>query len=328
MEDIVYKPRYPRQFPGQQIKRKVKRNRRLKDDFTRKLLLKISKQTLAGIVIFALIFAIVKIDTAQTIFLENKIKSTLAYDLDLKSISGGIKGVQSVFNNISNGYDETDGNGLTQEKDKDLTKDASTDGVLNGNEAGEISDEELEPASAVYTDEGSLVESLGYDEGLEESTMDEIEQESQGQLEQDVDSEPIFGGKGYSFLIPIGGIIGSFYGERVHPIKNTILFHKGIDIEAQSGAPIKAAYDGEVIEADKEETYGNYIKLKHIDGLTTLYAHCSKLLISKGQKVKKGDVIAEVGCTGAAEGPHLHFEVRKDNEAVNPLDYITLSNNP
>ncbi len=329
MDDIVYRPRYSRQFTGQQTKKKLKRSRRLKDDFARKLLIKVLRQMLAGMVIFAIIAAVIKIDTVQTIFLENKIKGALAYDIDLKSIFGGVKSVQSVFNNITNGNEEIGGDGLTGDTSKDLGKDVSGNSVSKGNEAEESFKEDLEPVSAVFTDEGSLVESMEYDNGLDKSTEDEIEQESQEPLEDDnVDSEQIFGGAGYSFIIPIGGIIGSFYGERLHPIKNTILFHKGIDIEAQSGAPIKAAYDGEVLEADEEETYGNYVKIKHVDGLTTLYAHCSKLLVSKGQKVNKGDVIAEVGCTGAAVGPHLHFEVRKDNEPVNPLDYVTLSDTP
>jgi murein DD-endopeptidase MepM/ murein hydrolase activator NlpD len=161
---------------------------------------------------------------------------------------------------------------------------------------------------------------MEYEDIDNEQVVDENDADTES-----VESEKIFGNTGYSFIIPVGGIIGSFYGERVHPIKKTILFHKGIDIEAQSGTPIKAAYEGEVVEADMEETYGNYVKIKHNDGLTTLYCHCSKLLVNKGKKVNKGDVIAEVGSTGSADGPHLHFEVRRDNSPVNPLDYIVLT---
>lgn len=273
------------------------------------------RQVLICVIVLAVIAAVVNIDTPQTDFLQNKIKGTLAYNIDLKGVYSGI---QSVFNNLANGKDESDG---------------LDEGVLGAKsfpetEKQEQVDKELEPASAVYTEEGSLVEGMEYNNSEDGQEKAENEEVAENQVEsENTESEQVFGGAGYSFIIPVGGIIGSFYGERMHPIKNTILFHKGIDIEAQSGTPIKAAYGGEVLEADKEETYGNYVKLKHIDGLTTLYAHCSKLLVSKGQKVKQGDIIAEVGSTGAAEGPHLHFEVRKDNTAVNPLDYITLSVN-
>ncbi|NLD45888.1 MAG: M23 family metallopeptidase, partial [Clostridiaceae bacterium] len=118
------------------------------------------------------------------------------------------------------------------------------------------------------------------------------------------------------------GVIGSFFGERVHPIKGNTEFHKGIDIEAQNGTAIKAAYDGEVVEAGEEATFGKYIKIKHDESITSLYAHCSSLNKKKGEKVNKGDIIAKVGSTGLSQGPHLHFEIWKDEEAVNPLDYI------
>ncbi|OPZ91258.1 MAG: Murein DD-endopeptidase MepM [Firmicutes bacterium ADurb.Bin419] len=328
MDDIVYRPRYSRQYTGQQTKRRSKRSKREKDDFAHKLIIKTMRQALIGIIIFAVIAAIININSPQTTFLEDKIKGVLAYDIDFKDISGGVKSVQSVFKNLTEGKEGIGADGLVEDDSKDLGEDITGNSTFTGTKVQESYGEDLEPVSAVYTDEGSLVESMEYDNGLDKNAEDENAQESQEQVEEDsIGSDQIFGVAGYSFIIPIGGIIGSFYGERLHPIKNTILFHKGIDIEAQSGAPIKAAYDGEVLEADKEETYGNYVKIKHVDGLTTLYAHCSKLLVSKGQKVNKGDVIAEVGCTGAADGPHLHFEVRKDNEPVNPLDYINLSDN-
>lgn len=124
------------------------------------------------------------------------------------------------------------------------------------------------------------------------------------------------------FLVPVTAALGSPFGERKDPFTNLLKVHKGIDLKANNGDSIKAAMAGDVLVATYEKTFGNYIKLKHSGGFHTLYAHCSKLLVKSGQKVKQGDVIAYVGNTGASLGPHLHFEIWKDGVPVNPLNYI------
>ncbi len=318
MDDIVYRPRYQRHLPSQ-IKRKTRKSKRDKNSFAQKFITKTMRQTLICFIVFLLIMSIAKIKIPQTVFLQNKLKGAMSYNIDLKNTFSDI---QYVFNSLGEETKESDDTDFSIDGSEELEKNVLDASTLTDAGNQERYNEELEPVSAVYTEEGSLVESMEYGKDDSQTVESEITVE-----QNESENEKIFGNAGYSFLIPVGGIIGSFYGERVHPIKNTILLHKGIDIEAQSGTPIKAAYDGEVVEADLEASYGNYVKVKHVDGLTTLYAHCSKLLVSKGQKVSKGDVIAEVGATGAADGPHLHFEVRKDNIAVNPLDYVELSDN-
>jgi len=126
-------------------------------------------------------------------------------------------------------------------------------------------------------------------------------------------------------IAPVEGTVSSPFGERMHPIKKTVEFHRGIDIEATEGTQIRAVLEGEVVEAGEEPTYGKYIKIEHTDGIATVYAHCSKLIAEKGQKVKQGDIIAEVGNTGAATGSHLHFELWKDGKSLNPSNYIVIS---
>lgn len=93
--------------------------------------------------------------------------------------------------------------------------------------------------------------------------------------------------------------------------------HKGIDIAASEGTEIKSAITGQVEEAGSNSEYGNYIKIKQGD-ILTVYAHCKELKISKGEDVKKGDVIATVGSTGNSTGPHLHFEIRLSGRYINP----------
>lgn len=124
------------------------------------------------------------------------------------------------------------------------------------------------------------------------------------------------------FLKPLDGKIGSEFGMRIHPLKRIEFFHKGIDIEALSGVDIYAAGGGVVEQAVFEPSYGYFIKIKHNDTFSTLYAHCSKLLVERGDKVSKGEKIALVGATGLVNGPHLHFELFENGTQVNPRKYI------
>lgn len=98
--------------------------------------------------------------------------------------------------------------------------------------------------------------------------------------------------------------------------------HSGIDIPADQGAAILAATDGTVTEVGFDRERGNYLILDHGDGLTTLYAHCRNVDVQEGDAVKAGEMVAAVGSTGMSTGPHLHFEVRQDGEAQNPVAYF------
>jgi len=119
-----------------------------------------------------------------------------------------------------------------------------------------------------------------------------------------------------------GTYISSYYGNRMHPIYHVMRFHNGIDIPAPGGSNILAAAGGKVITASYNSGYGNYVVIYHGNGYSTLYAHSSKILVSVGQTVSRGDVIALVGTTGSSTGNHLHFEVLIDGSSRNPLNYL------
>lgn len=122
-----------------------------------------------------------------------------------------------------------------------------------------------------------------------------------------------------SMCLPLqNGIVTSEFGGRINPITNAAEKHKGLDLSAPEGSSIYAAADGEVILAQNSSSYGNYIIIDHGGGLKTLYAHCSKLLIEKGDSVKKGQMIAKVGSTGQSTRSHLHFEVILNEQYLNP----------
>ncbi|MCQ2959961.1 MAG: M23 family metallopeptidase [Bacteroidales bacterium] len=114
----------------------------------------------------------------------------------------------------------------------------------------------------------------------------------------------------------------SGYGTRMHPIYKTLRTHSGIDLVAPSGTKIYATGDGVVKTADFERGYGKTVVIDHGYKYQSMYAHCSELLVHKGQKVKRGEVIALVGNTGVSTGSHLHYEIIKNGQKVNPINYF------
>lgn len=116
--------------------------------------------------------------------------------------------------------------------------------------------------------------------------------------------------------------MASGYGYRTDPVYKTRKFHAGMDFTAPRGTPIYATGDGKVIQADaKSRGYGNHVRIDHGYGYVTLYAHMNKFNCKVGQKVKRGDVIGYVGNTGKSVGPHCHYEVRKNGNPINPVNF-------
>lgn len=128
--------------------------------------------------------------------------------------------------------------------------------------------------------------------------------------------------------IPLGyphkGRITSRFGVRGNPFKKEgdLEYHKGLDLKGKTGEPIYATAKGKVIYAGTMNGYGNCIKIKHAKGYTTLFAHLSKIDVKNGQKVNAGDVIGKLGSTGRSSGPHLHYEVRKNDVQLNPEQFL------
>ena len=124
------------------------------------------------------------------------------------------------------------------------------------------------------------------------------------------------------FQWPARGPVGSGFGLRMHPIFKVVRPHNGLDVDAAMGAPVQAAKAGRVIFAGVMEGFGNVVMLQHDGPVSTTYAHLSKILVSVGNKVDRGDVIGLVGATGWATGPHLHFEVRVNGQPRDPMLFL------
>jgi murein DD-endopeptidase MepM/ murein hydrolase activator NlpD len=124
-----------------------------------------------------------------------------------------------------------------------------------------------------------------------------------------------------SLLRPVGGRVTCGFGPRIHPITHRSSFHNGVDLGASYGTPIHAADRGLVVHAGWWGAYGQAVIIDHGSGLSTMYGHMSSIAVGDGQTVRRGQIIGYVGSTGWSTGPHLHFTVFKNGEAVNPLGF-------
>lgn len=155
----------------------------------------------------------------------------------------------------------------------------------------------VEVASAINNTETQLVKIVEEQEKIKSATLDDI----------------------YFSVKPVSGIITSRFGANESIRDHT---HMGIDISAPNGTAIKAASDGVVTYSGWMGGYGNLVIISHGNGITTYYGHCSKLYVSEGEQITAGDTIAAVGSTGYSTGNHLHFEIRKNGEQINPQKYL------
>ena len=292
MNEITVRPKYSRQTATQ---------RRKRGEFDNDLLSTALAVKLLVVVVFLSVFALCKAaNTPATNYFISKVKviTTSNYDVNkyimniaktfgISLPQGGIK--------IEN---ESDGNGLISESKDNINA------IEKESELGQSIPNHSTDVENKNTDTGNVGDTTQI------QSLDDL------QIKAMADK--------YSFIVPIKGNISSSFGTRTDPLSGISEFHSGLDIEANMGASIKAALAGEVIEVGSKPEYGNYIKIQHNDGINTVYAYCSILIAKKGQKVNQGDVIAKVG---DAEGlsSSLHFEVWKDNKAVDPeklLNYL------
>ena len=175
----------------------------------------------------------------------------------------------------------------------------------------------------------SLEAALAQQEAAESAAREEIRrlmqqasQQTQTSTTSQTTTQPSYSGGKFAWPCSVRSS-SSGYGSRVHPITGKVRTHAGMDIGGPMGADIYAAEAGTVLVSGwNSGGYGYYVVINHGNGLSTLYAHCSSLLVSSGQSVSKGQVIAKVGSTGMSTGPHLHFEVHKNGSHTNPAPYL------
>ena len=273
----------------------VNKNEKVKISLFKKMIMQ-----MAICIVIYIIFYLIK--NSNYIFSEdviNKTKEFLSYDINFGNIQNSITsffnenkdkfGFLSIFDNTEENNEKSENN--VENNTENTDENANSVGGIGGANSNEVVKEDKE-----------------------EDKDEEDTKKSQSELDIEYIKE------NFNFMVPVEGTVTSRYGKR-EATEVVSANHSGIDIGARTGTPIYAAVDGVVTVSSSEGEYGKHIDITSDDVLTR-YAHCSKLLVKEGQKVKKGDKIAEVGSTGNSTGPHLHFEIRRDNRTINPESII------
>ena len=248
-------------------------------------------QIIACLMIYSAFYGI---QNSKDIFSEqiiNKAKEIMAYDVDIEQLRDKVLENVNKLKNI--------GVIIPVENQEVVKKDENTN-------TEEIN---LQTQSLLEQGAKTLME--------QQDTLYKEEASSVSQIQEDAD----YIKQNYSFIKPIeGGTISSRFGTRNPTTPTVPKYHTGIDIATDTGTIIVSAMDGKVTQVSSVGDYGKHLRIVKGE-ITTLYAHCSKIYVKEGDTIKQGQKIAEVGATGNVTGPHLHFEIRRNNEFVDP-DYV------
>lgn len=271
---------------------------------TRKIKAKMIRKMIIQIAVCTIIYlAIYGIQNSNQIFstqIINKAKEILAYDISIENVHNQFV---EYFSNAQNKL-----NGIFNENNDENENNETTDNIESDNI--EPKNEEFNAIEEnIVQEQTSQQEAIG---GAEE--VAQVEEKSQEELDIDYVKQNT------NIIWPLKGTITSRFGTRT-PTEIVTANHYGIDIAGDIGDDIVSAMDGTVTLSSSEGDYGKHIRVESGE-VMTVYAHCSELLVKEGDTVKQGDKIAKVGQTGRATGPHLHFEIRRENRFINPEDIL------
>lgn len=237
--------------------------------------------------------------------------SMLSQDWSAQEAAAAFKQIGSFIFAPADTWPEADAGGETGAAQANATAEGNEPaGEPEPTQSGTQAEGTAEPSSA-STGEASTKEAPGGMGGSDEPIFEGVKEPVSGaSFAPCIVSVPV--------IRPVEGRVTSSYGYRIHPITKKLGFHRGMDIAAETGVRIAAAYYGTVREVDYSEGNGNFITIDHENGLETTYCHCSEILAEKGAVVRAGETVALVGDTGMATGPHLHIEVRLNGVLHNP----------
>ena len=253
-----------------------------------KLLKKMILQILICLLIY-FIFYLIK--NSNYIFSEsflNKAKEILSYDINFQS---QYEYVMDLINSENN----TQTNETQKIEEQNKIEEENTNSIITQEQTNQTTTQTLSATSQTLPEESS----------------------SLSQTQEDAE----FIKQNYLLVKPLSGTITSRFGLRNPTTETVPKYHTGIDIAANTGTIFVAAMEGKVILVSDQGDYGNHIKIQK-DDVITLYAHCSKIYVTEGQEITKGQELGEVGATGNVTGSHLHFEVRRNERLVNPYDLL------
>lgn len=231
----------------------------------------------------------------------NKTKEILSYDINISEL----------FTNIINGI-----NSFSNE----LVQDDGTNNTIDGEANQDNNNVELEMQNTIGGAKlvSITTENFTFAQSSDKEKQD-LENNNEEENKEEITDEQYI--KKFNLIKPVEGIVSSEFG--IRDVDNPIVSknHMGIDIAANTGTEIKAAMEGKVTISSTVGSYGYHIQITNND-VSNMYAHCSELLVNVGDNVAKGQVIAKVGTTGNSTNPHLHFEIKRGDNYINPRDII------
>jgi murein DD-endopeptidase MepM/ murein hydrolase activator NlpD len=242
---------------------------------------------------------------------EGTIRARKADQAKVLAIESGLLGVQSELNGeqAQARQQRMALDGLAAQR-KELLVAADAERQHVQNEVAQL--DELDAA------EEAALEALIRQKQQEEEARREAARRAARLAGQDVPPEVYVGQLSW----PVSGPITSPYGYRMHPVFHRMILHAGIDIGVPTGTPVTAAGGGTIILASYQGNCGNMIAIDHHGGLSTIYCHLSQIFVSVGQEIQRGQAIGAAGATGDATGPHVHFQVMKNGNPVDPMSYL------
>ena len=293
--------------------------------FVNKRLKKMIIQIILCMTIYFVFYYITNNNYTISADLKNKCREILSYDISLsemyKKISKQVTSIkekyQQMIENVEQDNNEKEEQGEKIDNEESQEQKVEGNGEVENQEQnveqqnnGENVNEEVEP-------QGNMEENIGGP--IEEIANAELKVEQEKKLTEEEqmkkDSEEIK--EKISFIKPLEGIVTSNFGWR-NPKSSTVSkYHTGIDVGTKEGTNIISATNGKVVLASSEGSYGNHLKIQ-VEDISIIYAHCLSLEVKEGDEIKQGQIIAKVGSTGNSTGPHLHFEIRRENRYVDP----------
>lgn len=318
-EEIYSRRRYNNRY-GESLYRSGETRNRYQPQETRKIKGKMINKMIIQMIVCVIIYTcIYMLQYSNYLFskdMVDKTKEVLSYDISIENLYNKsnefFSNLQKKFNWGVNNEQNDNVNVEAQDQNTEETniENSNAESSENTSEANNenVDNSEISQndASTEVTNNDTTQLAVG---GADETQQPE---EEKSQEEQDVD----YVKQNVSIIWPIKGVITSRFGNRT-PTEIVTANHKGLDIAGNMGDNIVSAMDGTVVQYSEEGDYGKHLRIQSGEVLT-LYAHCSELLVQEGSTVKQGDVIAKVGATGRATGPHLHFEIRRDDRFINP----------
>lgn len=313
-EEIYSRRRYNNRN-GESLYRSGETRNRYQPQETRKIKGKMINKMIIQMIVCVIIYTcIYMLQYSNYLFskdMVDKTKEVLSYDISIENLYNKSNefflNLQKKFNWGVNNEQNDNVNEEAQDQNTEETN------IENSNaESSEANNENVDNSGISQNDASTEVTNNDTTQ-LAVGGADETQQEEEkSQEEQDIE----YVKQNVSIIWPIKGVITSRFGNRT-PTEIVTANHKGLDIAGNMGDNIVSAMDGTVVQYSEEGDYGKHLRIQSGEVLT-LYAHCSELLVQEGSTVKQGDVIAKVGATGRATGPHLHFEIRRDDRFINP----------